>query len=50
MSVALLLQGRQKQSADGLAQLDVVGEAANNSRAKLVAKFYHYFSLLVQPY
>ena len=34
MSVALLLQGHQKQSADGQAQLDIIGEAANNPRAK----------------
>ena len=33
-------QGRQKQSADGQAQLDVSGEAANNLRAKRAAEFW----------
>ena len=31
-------QGRRKQSPDGQAQLDVGGEAVNNSRAKRAAK------------
>ena len=31
-------QARRKQSPDGQAQLDVGGEAANNSRAKRAAK------------
>ena len=33
-------QGRRKQSPDGQAQLDVGGEAVNNSRAKRAAKIW----------
>jgi len=33
-------QGRRKQSVDGQAQLDVGGEAVNNSRTKRTAKFW----------
>ena len=36
-------QGRWKQSADGQAQLDVGGEAANNLRMKRTAKIWTYF-------
>ena len=32
------MQGRRKQSPDGQAQLDVGGEAVNNSCAKRAAK------------
>ena len=39
----LLQQGRRKQSADGQAQLDVCGEAVNNSRSKRAAKIWIYF-------
>ena len=34
----MVLQGHRKQSADGQAQLDDGGEAANNSCAKCAAK------------
>ena len=34
------VQGRRKQSPDGQAQLDVGGEAVNNSRAKRSAKIW----------
>ena len=33
-------QGRRKQSPDGQAQLNVGGEAVNNSRAKRAAKIW----------
>ena len=42
--VTVQLQGRRKQSADGQAQLDVGGEAANNLRTKRVAKIGPIFS------
>ena len=41
--ITVQLQGRRKQSADGQAQLDVGGEAANNLRAKCAAKIWTYF-------
>ena len=36
----LLTQGRRKQSPDGQAQLDVGGEAVNNSRTKSGAWYF----------
>ena len=41
-------QGRRKQSPDGQAQLDVGGEAVNNSRAKLAAKIWTLVFLAVR--
>ena len=41
-------QGRWKQSADGQAQLDVGGEAANNLRTKHAAEFWTLLFLAVR--
>ena len=41
-------QGRRKQSPDGQAQLDVGGEAVNNSRAKRAAKIWTFLFLAVR--
>ena len=45
---SLQRQGRRKQSPDGQAQLDVGGEAVNNSRAKRVAKIWTLVFLAVR--
>ena len=46
--VASICQGRRKQSPDGQAQLDVGGEAVNNSRAKRAAKIWTLVFLAVR--
>ena len=38
--ITVELQGYRKQSADGQAQLDVSGEAANNLHTKRAAKIW----------
>ena len=48
LSLQLARQGRRKQSPDGQAQLDVGGEAVNNSRAKRAAKIWTLVFLAVR--
>ena len=43
-----MVQGHRKQSPDGQAQLDVGGEAVNNSRAKRAAKIWTLVFLAVR--